>query len=96
MRPRQVLDCFMEIPLPEGQSTVEVSYIPAGLLPGAAASAVSLVLLILCRLPGMKRWAAGAKGLWYRCAPLLLGLGFGAVILAVYLFPVIVWLAGAV
>ena len=96
VRPRQVLDCFMEIPLPEGQSTVEVSYIPAGLLPGAAASAVWLVVLILCRLPGMKRWAAGAKGLWYRCAPLLLGLGFGAVILAVYLFPVIVWLAGAV
>ncbi len=96
VRPRQVLDCFMEIPLPEGQSTVEVSYIPAGLLPGAAASAVSLALLILCRLPGMKRLAARAKGLWYRCAPLLLGLGFGAVILAVYLFPVIVWLAGAV
>ncbi len=96
VHPKQVLDCFMEIPLSTGRSEIIVSYIPAGLLPGAAISASTIVLLVLCRLFCKKRLAVKLKATWYRCAPVLLGLGFGIAIMAVYLFPVIVWIAGAI
>lgn len=85
--PRTVLDCFMEIPLPEGLSRIEVSYIPAGILPGLAISAAAALLLLLCR-PLAKRLGAA----WYRLAYQLLMLGFALVILAVYLLPLIIWL----
>ena len=89
---RQVLDCFMEIPLPEGRSQITVSYIPAGLIPGAAISAGTVLLLLLLWLLRNKRPIVRARSVWYRCAPALLKLGFAAAIAAVYLFPTVAWI----
>lgn len=92
VEPRQVLDCFMEIPLPMGRSEITVSYIPAGLLTGAAVSAVSAIIMVLWRLFSEKRPVKIIRRIWCGYAPVLLKIGFGAVILTVYLLPVIVWL----
>lgn len=87
VRPKIVLDCFMEIPLPEGISRIEVTYIPAGLLPGLAVSAAAALLLPICRAAPGK-----LKSAWYKCAYRLLMLSFALVIMAVYLLPLIIWL----
>lgn len=92
VHPKQVMDCFMEIPLPEGHSQIAVSYIPAGLMLGTAVSAITGVLLLICRLFRGKQLAAKVKGAWYCCAAILLKLSFAAVIMIIYLFPSIVWL----
>lgn len=92
VQPKQVLDCFMEIPLPDGHSQITVSYIPAGLLTGAAVSIAAAFLLLQGWLFRRNQTVAKVKDVWYRCATILLRLSFAAVILIVYLLPPVVWL----
>lgn len=91
VRPRQVLDCFMEIPLPPGHSEIRVTCVPAGMLAGGAVSAAAAVLLMLRPLLRRRRPMAAVERLWDRCAPALLGASFIAAILAVYLLPPVLW-----
>jgi len=87
-----VLDCFMEIPLPEGHSQIMVTYIPAGLASGLAVSVTTVLLILFSWLFRKKQFLIKVKNLWYRWAPPMLRLAFTAVILTVYLLPVLIWL----
>ena len=46
MEPMEVQDCLMAIPLPAGEHTLDMRYTPPGLLPGAAVSALAVVVCI--------------------------------------------------
>ncbi|WP_322173551.1 YfhO family protein [Acutalibacter caecimuris] len=93
-QPRTVLGCLMEIPLPEGESRISISYTPAGLWAGGAASLTTGLLLgalwALRHNPAVRRLWAG----WCRIAPALLYTAVGAVLLGVYLLPVLLCLTG--
>ena len=88
---KQVLDCFMEIPLPEGHSEITVSYIPIGIIPGTVISISTILLVIIYRMNREKYLVRVATDIWYRCAPTALKLGFIAVMLNVYLLPLVLW-----
>lgn len=45
-------ECMIQVPLSEGAHTIELSFVPAGLLPGAAISLLSLLLFLLIRTKG--------------------------------------------
>ncbi len=90
---RQVLDCFMEIPLSQGHNEITVSYIPAGLIPGAVISVTAVLLAALYRLLREKRPVRAAAEVWNRHAQTALKLGFAAVMLIVYLSPLVIWTA---
>lgn len=88
---KQVLDCFMEIPLPEGHSEITVSYIPMGIIPGTLISVSAVLLVIICRMYRGKHLMRAATDIWYRCAAIALKLGSIAVMLTVYLLPLVLW-----
>ena len=44
--PMEVQDCLMAIPLPAGEHTVDMRYIPPGLIPGAAASVLAVIACV--------------------------------------------------
>ena len=88
---KQVLDCFMEIPLPGGHSEITVSYIPMGIIPGTVISISAILLVIIYRMFRGKHLVHVATDIWYRCAPTALKLGFIAVMLIVYMLPLVLW-----
>ena len=88
--PRLVLDCFMEIPLPQGACEIAVCYIPVGLIPGAAVSGSALLLFLLGRRMPRQLFRRVRRG-WYRAAPKLLAAAFAAVLLVIYLLPPALW-----
>ncbi len=90
--PRIVLDCFMEIPLPAGTSEIILRYIPAGLVPGTAAAALTGICLLLLPKAGKLRFLERIKRRWYKIASALLSSVFVGAILAVYIAPVLLWL----
>lgn len=91
--PRVVLDCFMEISLPPGPCQITISYIPAGLLPGAAITGSALLLSTLAR--GIPRQLfRRLRRAWYRAAPKLLATAFAVVLLLIYLLPPALWAVG--
>lgn len=51
-KPEKILDSFMAIWLTSGNHTVTMEYMPKGLIPGAAISAASAVLLALIAAGG--------------------------------------------
>lgn len=94
VQPRIVLDCFMEIPLPEDENLIEISYVPAGFRSGLAVSAG--MLGIICLFLWLRRysWVQRVNQVWQHGAAFLLDAAFVLAILAVYVFPVVIWLAG--
>ena len=55
IRPTQVLDCLTAIDAAPGAHTVELRYVPAGLVPGAVISLLALAVCLTVYLLGRKR-----------------------------------------
>lgn len=87
-----VLDCFLEIPLEQGENRIELTYLPQGVGLGALFSSLGLgawgAWIVLRRSKLGKRAAAA----WNRAALPLLYAAFFAVLLLVYLLPPVVWM----
>ena len=55
VQPEKILDCLTALDVPPGAHTVELRYVPAGLLPGAAVSVLALAVCLAVYLRGQKR-----------------------------------------
>ncbi len=88
---RIVLDCFLEIPLEQGENIVELRYIPRGIKTGAFLTVFGIVLCVFLILIGERKrerlFNSCGKAAWP-----LLHIAFGAVLLAVYLAPILIWM----
>lgn len=91
--PRVVMDCFWEVPLPEGSSKIEIRYFPKGMALGMALSAAGILLLAAGAFFRRAKLFSWIKTAWLRLAPGILKLAAAGVVLAVYVLPVAVWLA---
>lgn len=91
VEPKTVLDCFLEIPLEPGENWLELSFLPQGARSGAALSLAGLLLCLGALALRGTELAKKGRALWYRIAPPLLTLAFFAVLLAVYLLPLLLW-----
>lgn len=91
IEPRVVLDCFLEIPLEQGENRLEITYLPPGFKTGALFTGLGILTSLW-----FFGWRKGrAHAFWNRIAwPLLLA-AFSAVLLLVYLGPTAIWIAGA-
>lgn len=87
----QVLDCFLEIPLEQGINQIEFSYFPAELIPGILLSATGAVLSAAYLFLRKSRAVAVIQVGWRRAAYPLLWTAFSAVLLLIYLVPVVLW-----
>lgn len=96
VQPRIVLDCFMEIPLPDEKNVVEISYVPAGFWSGLCISAATVGVVGLFVIFRRFSWVRRVNQMWMRTAPMLLYTAFLAALLAVYLFPVVIWVIGKI
>lgn len=94
VEPRVVLDCLMEIPLPEGESKFTVSYIPAGLLPGLLITLGGAGMVLLVFLFRRTELICRTRQVWEGIAPALLKAAWLAELLAVYLLPSLIWMLG--
>ena len=54
-QPVKVQDCLMAIPVSEGAHTLEMRYVPAGLIPGAAITAIALAACIAVFVTGKRK-----------------------------------------
>lgn len=93
VRPRLVLECFMEIPLPEGPCEITVRCVPAGFPSGLLLSTLTLLALALNPLLRLTPAREAALRLWLRAAPVLLRMALAAALLLVYLLPPVLWAA---
>ena len=96
VQPRIVLDCFMEIPLPDEKNVVEISYVPAGFWSGLCISAATVGVVGLFVLFRRFSWVRRVNQMWMRAAPMLLYIAFLATLLVIYLFPVVIWVIGKI
>lgn len=91
VRPRRVLGCFLEVPLPSGPCRVSLWNRPPGLALGALLSALTLLGLALRPLPRLAPAREALLRLWLRAAPRLLGAAAGAALALVYVLPPLLW-----
>lgn len=89
---RKVLDCFLKIPLDPGQNEIELSYLPQGVIPGAVLSCCGALLLLAVLVFRKRR--GKVLFFWNRLCGFLLPAACWAVLLGVYLLPVLIWLLG--
>ncbi len=94
VQPRIVLDCFMEIPLANGENDIMLLYIPVGFLPGLYISIGGMVILSICWVLQRKKWLHWLTIRWYQIAPALLYTAFVLLLLAVYVLPLLIWITG--
>ena len=86
----QVNDGFLAIPLEEGENTIEISFLPAGMKLGAAAALLGAVLLWLLLLGARRGWLYQP---WLQRGSLwVLGAAGVAAFAMLYLFPMAVYL----
>ncbi len=90
----RVFDCFMAIPLDEGENIISITYLPPGFVPGAAISLCGVVLtaaLVLLQHRGKLTLTVLQK-------PAIVALSMlgGAVFALLYLMPVAVYLIGLI
>lgn len=86
----RVFDTFMAVKMEKGLNHIGVTYVPDGLLPGLALSAVGLALFLLILFLERRKSSGSMRGLKKFCAA-----AFGALCLlvffAVYVFPFLVF-----
>lgn len=86
----QVNDGFLAIPLEEGENTIEISFLPAGMKLGAAAALLGAVLLWLLLLGARRGWLYRP---WLQRGSLwVFGVAGAAAFGMLYLFPMAVYL----
>ncbi len=86
----RVFDSFMAVPLKKGQNQVCISYLPPGLLPGAAISLLGLCGLFLLSF-AVRRGSLQHLARLQAVSEFLLRVLFFAVLAAVYVFPLFVF-----
>ena len=86
----QVNDGFLAIPLEEGENTIEISFLPAGMKLGAAAALLGAVLLWLLLWGARRGWLYRP---WLQRGSLwVFGVAGAAAFGMLYLFPMAVYL----
>lgn len=87
---KTVLDCLIQIPLEQGENQVELSYIPQGMKSALVISALTLLAFATVFFLRKRGRAAAMLGFCERISfHLLLG-ALGAVLLAVYVLPLVI------
>lgn len=89
IEPRIVLDCFLAIPLEDGENYIKITLVPQGIRFGATLSFIGAALLVLCAV--LSNHPNGFNLILQKIAPVLLRFTSRVALVLIYIAPIIIW-----